>query len=297
MRELWRKSFELFRSHLVLWVPCVCAGLLTLALGRLEKAAVLKIVHSLMTRHTVLGGDVTSADPNEFERLALVVLKPVGLCKDFLEVCFYVVALAMTAKLVGMIFEGKKPDILAALKEIAPEWRGILMFSLKYLVALGVTGAVMILITSSALVSQRLLEIVASKAFVYPVGLALEAGVAWVLMPAAMRLLQTPNVAQVSVQCRRLGTVFAVLTSAAALGLEYIVGSVEAKVVLDNQWELTAVSALNSIVVNAPEVLLFIALAWLAVQHFPEVETTNGSRLREFWRGLMPLHFGPNQEP
>jgi hypothetical protein len=254
---------------------------MNLALARLEKAAVLRIVRSLMTRHTILGGDVTSADPSEFQRRALMVATPLGVCRGFLEVCLFVAALAMTAKLVGMVLEEKKPDILAALKEIAPEWRGILVFSLKYLVALGVMGAVMILSTG-ALVSLRLFDTAASNAFVYPVSVALEAGIAWVLMPAAMRLLRTSKFTEVSVQCRRSGTVFVVLMSAAALALERIVGTAEAKLILDNQWELTAVSALNSIMVNVPEVLLFIVLALLAVQDIPEAETNQGSGVHQF---------------
>ena len=175
-------------------------------------------------------------------------------------------ALAMTAKLVGMILERQKPDLMIALKGISAEWSEILLFSLKFSVVLGMIGAVMILSTSSALISYRLLGIVASKAFVYPVTLALEAGAGWLLMPATIRLLTAPDAAPVSTESRKLGTILFVLTSAAALALENLIGRVEAGVILENQSEVTAVAVFNTVVMNTPEVLLFIALALLALE-------------------------------
>jgi hypothetical protein len=207
-----------------------------------------------------------------------MIAGPLGLCRYFLCVCFFVVALAVTAKLVETILEEKKPELSVALRGTVPEWREILLFSLKYLAALAALSAVMLLSTSSALISYRLSVIVASKAFLYSVGLVLEGGVAWLLMPAAMRLLQSPDVTPVSVQCRRRGTVFVVFMSALALALGDIVGMAEARVMLDNQWELSAVSALNSIVVNAPEVFLFISLSLLASGYSREADSSKSSR-------------------
>jgi hypothetical protein len=83
-------------------------------------------------------------------------------------------------------------------------------------------------------------------------------------MPTAIRLLRSPDVTPVSAEDRNCGTIFYLLASAVALALDNILGRAEATMVFDNQWEITAVSALNSVVVNTPEVLLFIALALLA---------------------------------
>jgi hypothetical protein len=83
-------------------------------------------------------------------------------------------------------------------------------------------------------------------------------------MPTAIRFLRSPDTAPVSAEVRNRGTIFYVLTSAVALALENIIGRAEATMVFEKRWELAAVSAVNSIVVNTPEVLLFIALALLA---------------------------------
>jgi hypothetical protein len=297
MRELWRRSFDLFRKHLILWIPCVSAGLLSLALVRLEKVWISVLVRWLTTRHSVLGGDVVSTDPSQLQNRTLMVTMPLGLCREFLDVCFFVVALVMTSKLVSTIFEEKRPDISSALKETVREWREILLFSLKYMVALGAIGAVIMLSTSTAMISHRLLELAASKAVVYPVVLALEGAAAWLLMPSAVRLLQTPNIAVISTECRRLGTISMVLMSAVALVLQNIIGRAEAGVIFDNQWELSAVSALNTVVENAPEVLLFIVLALLSVNETHESVDNRGSRVHGILQAVMPMHFRQSKDP
>jgi len=73
--------------------------------------------------------------------------------------------------------------------------------------------------------------------------------------------------------------------------LQYLVGKAEATVLLDNQWESNAIAAVNSIIINSPQVLLFIALALLALQAWgeegflaAEPETNWGNRLLAWLR-------------
>lgn len=262
----------MFRRHTSLWVPCAVATLVTMALARLEMDAVFGITRSLMAKRSALGGEVVSSDPTEFQHRAMMVAKPLGPCKDFLEVCSFVVAFAVTAKLVGTILEEQRPDMMAALRGVAPQWRQILLFSLKYMVLTGVVIGAFMLLTTSPLTSDRILSLAVSKPFVYSVALLWEGCLAWLLMPAAIRLLQPPESPPASADARKLGVVFAVVTSAAAIALEYAIGRAEAAVVLDSRWELTALTALNSIVENVPSTILFIALALLASQSMGGVE-------------------------
>jgi hypothetical protein len=46
--------------------------------------------------------------------------------------------------------------------------------------------------------------------------------------------------------------------------LQYLVGKAETAVILDKSWEGVAIAVMNSVAINAPQVLLFIALAMLA---------------------------------
>ena len=277
MKELWSRSLELFRRHPILWVPCIVAACLMLAMRRLRRTVISGIFHWFAIQHSVLGGEALTTDLEKVQHRTMMVMVPIGICQHFLEVCFFTVAFAMTAKLSGMVLEEQKPDTISALKAIRSRWGEILLFSLKYMVLLGVIGAVMMLSTSVAMISYRLLEIAASKAFVYPVTLALEAGAGWLLIPPAIRLVQTPGAPPISTETRTLGTILMVLTSAAALALENLVNRVEAGAMLENQLEITAVAVMNTIVVNAPEVFLFIGLSLLARQGMGEAEVPAGA--------------------
>jgi hypothetical protein len=264
MKELWDKTFQLFRVHLILWIPSVCVGLLKLVLDWLRREFAFGLAQRLFVHHSALGGEYASSDPTEFQRTALrisMVLEPFN---GLLDAFLFVIALVVTAKLVRMILDGKEPELLPALKEVVPEWRRIARFSFQCFLALAAFGAVMLLSTMSAMISLRLLAFFASKAVTYPIAIALKGGAAWLLMPAAMRLLQMSDASPVTTQNRKLGTVSVVLTSAATLVLGILVARAEAGLRLDNQSELWAVSAANSIVENAPTVFQFIALALLA---------------------------------
>jgi hypothetical protein len=216
-----------------------------------------------MTQRSALGGAVPS-NLDVAQHRARMVIYPLGFCREFLDVCFFVLAFAMTSKLVGMILNEQRPDLVMALKEIMQRWRGILLFSLKYMLLNGAGAAVFILLTFSPSISNRISELAASKVILYALGLVWEGCLAWLLMPAAIRLLQAPNIVPVSRENRTLGTIFTILAAAVSLVLEFFVGRAEAGIIFENQWELTAATAMNSIVVNAPNVLLFIALALLA---------------------------------
>ena len=145
---------------------------------------------------------------------------------------------------------------------------------------------VLIVLTSSPLTPERFHELALSKVLLYVFGLVGEGCLAWLLVPSAIRLLQRPERRTILTQGRKIGATFAVTTSAGSLALQYLVGKAEATVLLDNQWESNAIAAVNSIIINSPQVLLFIALALLALQAWgeegflaAEPETNWGNRL------------------
>ena len=181
MKELWSRTFELFRRHTSLWVPCAVATLAMLALARLDKAAISLAFRWFMTERSALGGVVPS-NAGEAEHRARFVVYPLGLCREFLGVCAFVVAFAVTAKLVGMIIEEQRPGLMGALRGIAPRWRGILLFSLQYMVVNGVALAVVGLLILSPTASGRARELAASKVLLYAMGLVWEGCLAWLLV-------------------------------------------------------------------------------------------------------------------
>jgi len=204
---------------------------------------------------------------------AMMVTYPSAFLKYLLEVSLFVVALAATKNLVCMILNEQRPDMTGALQRVLPRSREVVLLSLKYIAALAVFGGVLIVIGSSPLTSDRIHELALSKAFLYVSALVGEVCIAWLLLPAAIRLLQPPGTPIVTNAGRRLGTAIAVDSSAHALMLEYLGGRAEHGITFEQPWEGEAIAVMNMIIFNTPQVLLFIALALLAMQMSGEVNT------------------------
>jgi hypothetical protein len=237
-----------------------------LGLGRLEKAWIHGLVGFFATQHShsVLGGDVVSTDWARGQHRAMLVGYPLATLKDFLEICVFVVALVTTKNLLDTVVQAQRPNMTAAVRGIAPRTREVLLLSLKYMVALvGLEGAPLLL-ASYLVTSERFREFATSKVCLFAFGLVGEGCIAWLLLPAVMRLLRPPGGPGISVYERRAGTIFAVATSAASLALEYLVGKAETIVTIDGRFEGEAIAVVSTIIINSPEVFLFIALALLA---------------------------------
>ena len=256
----------MFRGQIVLWVPCSIAGILVFALGRLEKAWIHGLLGFFATQHyhSVLGGDVVSADWARGQHRAMMVAYPLATLKDFLEICLFVVALVTTKNLLEMVVQTQRPNMIAAVQGIAPRSREVLLLSLKYMVALVGFEGVPILLAGYLVTSERFREFATSKACLFVFGLVAEGCIAWLLLPAVMRLLRPQGSPGISVFERRAGTFFAVATSAASFVLEYLVGKVQTTVMIDSRWEGEAIAVVSTSIINSPEVFLFIALALLA---------------------------------
>jgi hypothetical protein len=297
MKKLWKRTFVLFRRHFLLWVPCSIAGILMIALERLQRAEIRWLFGFFGTQRSILGGVVPSSDLSHVQHQVMMIVYPIGTLKDYLEILLFVVALTITKNLVQMVVDAQRPDIITAVHRVVPRCREVLQFSLKYMAVMAVFGGVLIL-ASYALTPERLRELALSRAFLFILGLIGECCLAWLLVPSAIRLLRPPGSHTVSARDRQTGTIFAVAASAVAFGLEFLVGKGESGLTLDNQWESDAIAVANSVIVNMPQILLFIALALLAIQTLDEgtsiaavPETSWGSLLSDWvrrtreWRG------------
>ncbi len=71
----------------------------------------------------------------------------------------------------------------------------------------------------------------------------------------------------------------------------------ERPIFLDTPWEVTALGVFNSVVANAPDALLFVALALLAKEYSETEESGQGIRFWQFKKTLMPMHFPEEKGP
>lgn len=191
---------------------------------------------------------------------------PIGLGAEFLIVCLFVVALTLTAKMVGMILEGQEPKLLAALREITPLTRRILLFSIKFLavflVVIAADACLMIALMRVMHWSERPM----SAIFVIIAVIALTGCTAWLLTPAAIRLLRASKTEYVSRESWKLGAISLILAVVTAAALGYMVLGMESRMMFTSQFERTCVLVVNKAVANTPVLLLFVAFSLLALR-------------------------------
>jgi hypothetical protein len=273
MNELLGKSFEMFRRHPVLWVPCTIAGILMLALGGLEKVEIHWVLNFFATNHSALGAAVPYSDPAHVADGAVIVTYSLGYLKQFLEICLFVVALAVTSNLVRSFVEGQSPDMAAALKDVKPQGWEVLLFAIKYMLILAVIVGFPIAGAWLSPTSNYFQKLHSSLVIFHAYSLFGEGCLAWVLVPAAIRLLRPPDSPDISAHGRKLGVLAAVTTSAASFVLQYVVGRAESPAIVAHQWERWAIAVMNMTVMTVPQAFLFIAVALLALQGSEEARS------------------------
>jgi hypothetical protein len=266
MKDLWRKTWELLRDFPILWLPCVFADLLAVWLWRLRGMAEKAIFHWFLTSHSVLGGETVTPIPDRaMLAKASMAYAPVGFATIFAVVCLFVAALMVIARMVEAISSGQSPNFRASLTKVIRRWRRILLISVKFLVACGVFSVAAAFLAYSLLGALHHREVVTSAIFLNLGTLLLACCLALLLTPSAIRLLQADKRAQVPSESGRRAMVFAAVATEAGILLGMLAQKLEAGMVLDYKWEVTTLSALNSILANAPNSLLFVALALLAL--------------------------------
>ena len=300
MQEICRRMTELLRNHPILWLPYIAAHLLAICLWQFRGLAEKGIFHLFTTghSHSVLGGDIAfhRYDSATLAR-ASIAYAPIGIATIVAVVCLFVAALLATANIVDSIEREQRPEGREILKSLAAHWRKIILFALRFLITFGAFAAATMIPSYYLLYLAHRQDLLTSFWLVDGLMLIVVGCTAWLIMPATMRLLGGETVVQVSAQTRNQGAILAILAVEAGAVIGFFVPKLEASMMLNTRWEITALSVFNSVIANAPDALLFIALALLAAEFSKERENKNGSKIRELLPILMPLHFGKNEEP
>lgn len=303
MIQLLRKSIDLLRWNPILWMPYLVAQLLAIGLWKIWGILRTDIFQWFTTSHSVLGGTVPDMDHSALASASLVAI-PIGLATVFAIVCFFVCALMTTAGIVEAISQEQKVDVRQILVGLVPRWRRGLLFSV---VVLLVSGACLAVVVASDFFILYFLhgpdylqyrpDLSAASISTFGFTTLWMGCTGWLLMPMAIRLLRLDRTVQVSSRTRNLGTAVVVLVAVAGVALGLILHRAERPIFLDTQWEFTALGIFNSIVANAPDALLFVALALLAREHSEAVGNGQGILFGRFKKTLMPLHFPEEKDP
>jgi len=299
MKKLCDRVAELLREHPILWLPYIAADILAICLWRLRGLAEKGIFHwfTTITVHSVLGGDIAlpRRDSATLAR-ASIAYAPIGFATIVAVVCLFVASLLVTAAMVDSIEREQRLDAREILARIAVRWRRILLFALRFLITVGVFIAGITLLSYYLLFLVHRQELITSFWLVAGLMLIGVGCTAWLVIPAAMRLLRGET-ASVSAQIRNQGTILAILAAETGLGIGFLIQKLEVSIMLNSRWEITALSVFNSVIANAPDALLFIALALLAAELSRESDSNEGSKICELLPLLMPLHYDKSKEP
>ncbi len=257
MKDLWRKTWALFRQNPRVIAPAVLAGWLALGMERLNRMAAHALFTWFATEHSVLGGDYLTRDLARAQRRALNAGVPLGLAHGFLAIGVFVFAMFLTARRVRIVSEGVLPAWTQSLRFSKPQWKSILLLSLAVMGIMAAFGLLEVAFTSWFFFRSngRVMGLLA--------GLLMTTCISWLLAPWAVNLLRKPEPGA-AMNARMPARIFAIAAFAAQRLLAEIESRAEAGIVIEQHWEVTAFALFNTTVTSIPMGLLFVALAMLA---------------------------------
>ena len=296
MKELWRKTANLFLHYPILWLPYVCAHLLNASVDFLQHAVFRWILRQPTTYHSVLGGAPIPIYGASLAKAAWgSVLMEWSL--RYLTLCFDTVAIVLTAALVARIVRGERPRLGIAVTELRSYPKRILGYSFKLYFLCLVFAAFVSL--PAARLSHQVDHLTANREWHRAADFALFRGqglvslilFAWIMIPILIRLLRAPGAEQPPIEEKRLGRYFVILTGVCAFALGAVLFPLLFKLVtLPQSLEKVYVS-LVSFILSFPYLLGDIGVALIAVGGNWNVgEVSVPWRHRKLVRILMPLH-------
>jgi hypothetical protein len=263
MRDLWHRTVELIRTYPVLSLPAIWAACLSYGWEQLRRIILHNVLPLVLYRTSVLGASVPDTSPSRVAVLYVLSLSNTVVLQ-YADICGYVVALLITAKMLGRLTADNPKDAPYANISIASHWSGVLWLGLlAYVVAFGsVVIFIFLPIAYFPAAAHHLLSILKRPYFMAPTGFITYAALAYFLTPVALRLLS--RLGKRGISCKEIATGRKswLITGAAITALSFIQLSTP-KPFDANLAERAAVGLFWTIFVSLPYVPLFIALSLL----------------------------------
>lgn len=210
----------------------------------------------------------------------------------YLNACLLTAALVVTAVCVAKLAYFQKPDGGNALKALRANAKAILNYALKFCILVLATTIVLEVPLSHVTVH---LNVGQTKyyPFVIAGALASYSLVAWIMAPVALALLRASDAPPFAAQKKNLSRYSSILVVFSTAILEFAIPRLETHIQLRSTPAVTALFALNDLLINLPLLFLFIALALLAVEAPLNAAPETALHLPQSIKNLMPLHFPP----
>lgn len=202
MKDILRKTWELFHKYPILWLPYIVAELAAFFVYLLRKSATTQLIRwaETTTTHSVFGGNAgTQLDPPSIQRIELVY-HLLSWVQGFLHEASLVAVFFVVGVLVSRIEEGQSPTIVSGLASLKSNFRRVLALSVKAYALFWVTDIWLKMLPNAILTAQRHSNSQRTTNFLTVWDILVSCGVAWILTPAFLRLLRSPDAAAVSSQ-------------------------------------------------------------------------------------------------
>lgn len=213
MRNLFRRTSELFWQHPILWLPILIADFCKFLLTYFQTLITHQIAFAIVRGHrSVLGGAPDPpANPATAILKASLISAPFTWGTYFLGICLYVAAIFIVFKLVGDFVKDEKPTPSEIFSIIVHRKRSIFSLSIKAL-ALFAMAAIMTAALASWIVGNQ--NSSAMQASIYLTALIFYSAIAWFLVPTIISTLCSPRLSEKqSIFNARLSSVLTVAVS------------------------------------------------------------------------------------
>ena len=265
MKELWHRTIELFRGYPSLWLPVLVAAFLRYLWRQLQPIVQHQILLCLLQSHSVLTGSTGTIDSSSakyWEAYLLLGFAKFGLL--LIDVCGYVTAMLVTAKMLSRLIANDTQNAPYADISISSHSRSVLWLSFLTLVLALASGALILIPVSAYSASIHRISLI-TKPYVIGIHiLIMYLVLAYFITPLALRLLarsQSHEIGAVELSAGRKASMFTGLAIA-------VISVLQLEAAHSYQTTLTQrmVFAIAGTVITAlPYTPLFIALSLLAM--------------------------------
>lgn len=275
MREIWRKTAELFWERPILWLPVLCADFIGYWLREFQGVLTRELIRWLLLGPASVFDSrlVPHGSVPILELKAALIGGPFVWGGYFVSIGLYTIAFVATAVLVKSIDQSGKPDFRLAFGVVKSRIRRILRFSLRVLLFFAVAAAVW----SFVLIPLAVKSLREESLNVLAVGVTIlvEAITAYCVAPAALSLLTESSSQMMNRESVRWGRGFSIAGSIAGLVIAFIP-------VMQGQRLLNPIivhvgpvvfNMITSLLFVLPYIPMFIALSLIAMNdaQMPEI--------------------------
>ncbi len=264
MKELWRRTVELIRRYPALWLPAILAALLSYGWGQLRLIILHDVLPLVFRQQTVLGGYVSNESAGRSSMLLALAGVNTAVCQ-YADSCCYVIALLMTAKLLGRLTATAEQDNPYADIAVAHHGSGVLLLGLVVYVLALASGTLAFAPIYYYANSVHHISILTRPFAIATEILFMYAMLPYFATPIALRLLSQTRRHTIDAETLAKGRKCSILAGIAITLLSVIQMSFS-KPYFQGRAVSAAFGVLSTVFLALPYIGLFVALSLVAVE-------------------------------